>query len=252
MDEWIEYIVGLGDEKGAKVLQLYENAATKGCGGPEAATLVQARVRGHQERVSPTKPRPEKAPPKKVLILFGPPGAGKGSQAPKIVEKLGSPQLSTGDMLRNAVGNPSSEVGMQAKEVMSTGGLVDDELVTNIIKERVQAEDCKGGFILDGFPRTLEQAKMLDAMLAEGGCKVSLVLALEVPDEVLTERICGRWVHKGSGRSYHKTFAKPKSLPEGETPTVENMLDDETGEPLMQVSPNPNPTRYVPVTVIQP
>ena len=123
---------------------------------------------------------------------------------------------------------------MQAKEVMSTGGLVDDELVTNIIKERVRADDCKGGFILDGFPRTLEQAKMLDAMLAEGGCKVSLVLALEVPDEVLTERICGRWVHKGSGRSYHKTFAKPKSLPEGETPTVENMLDDETGEPLMQ------------------
>ena len=85
LDEWITYITGLGEEKATKVLQLYENAATKGCGGPEAATLVQARVRGHQERVSPTKPRPEKAPPKKVLILFGPPGAGKGSQAPKIL-----------------------------------------------------------------------------------------------------------------------------------------------------------------------
>ena len=85
LDEWITYITGLGEEKAVKVLQLYENAATKGCGGPEAATLVQARVRGHQERVSPTKPRPEKAPPKKVLILFGPPGAGKGSQAPTIL-----------------------------------------------------------------------------------------------------------------------------------------------------------------------
>ena len=179
---------------------------------------------------------------KTVMILFGPPGAGKGSQAPKIVETLGIPQLSTGDMLRAAVA-AGSEVGKQAKDVMASGGLVSDELVVSIIKDRITEEDCKGGFILDGFPRTLEQAKMLDAMLAEEGCKVSLVLALEVPDEVLTERICGRWVHKGSGRSYHKTFAKPKSLPEGETPTVENMMDDETGEPLMQVSPNPSPNR---------
>ena len=204
----------------------------------EAAVKMQAVIDG--KSASSAKPGEGG---KIVMVLFGPPGAGKGSQAPKIVEKLGTPQLSTGDMLRNAVGNPASEVGMQAKEVMATGGLVDDELVTNIIKERVRADDCKGGFILDGFPRTLEQAKMLDAMLAEEGCKVSLVLALEVPDEVLTERICGRWVHKGSGRSYHKTFAKPKSLPEGETPTVENMMDDETGEPLMQVSPNPSSNR---------
>ena len=170
---------------------------------------------------------------KTVMILFGPPGAGKGSQAPKIVEKLGIPQLSTGDMLRAAVA-AGSEVGKKAKDVMSSGGLVSDELVVSIIKDRITEDDCKTGFILDGFPRTVEQAKMLDGMLESTGDKVSLVLALEVPDEVLTERICGRWVHKASGRSYHVKFAKPKSLADGATPSVETMLDDETGEPLMQ------------------
>jgi len=167
------------------------------------------------------------------MILFGPPGAGKGSQAPKIVDTLNIPQLSTGDMLRAAV-VAGTEVGKQAKEVMESGGLVSDELVVSIIKDRITEADCAPGFILDGFPRTVEQAKMLDAMLEESGDRVSLVLALEVPDEILTERICGRWVHKSSGRSYHVSFAKPKSLGEGEAPTAENMLDDETGEPLMQ------------------
>merc|ERR1740115_564159 len=160
---------------------------------------------------------------KTVMILFGAPGCGKGSQAPKIVETLSIPQLSTGDMLRAAVA-AGSEVGKQAK----------DELVVSIIKDRITDEDCTGGFILDGFPRTVEQAKMLDAMLENSGDKVSLVLALEVPDAVLTERICGRWVHKDSGRSYHVKFAKPKSLGEGDKPSEANMLDDETGEPLMQ------------------
>jgi len=170
---------------------------------------------------------------KTVMILFGPPGAGKGSQAPKIVDTLSIPQLSTGDMLRAAVA-AGSEVGKQAKDVMASGGLVSDELVVSIIKDRIKDEDCTGGFILDGFPRTVEQAKMLDAMLEGTGDKVSLVLALEVPDEVLTERICGRWVHKASGRSYHVKFAKPKSLGEGDVPSETSMLDDETGEPLMQ------------------
>merc|ERR1719238_401942 len=169
---------------------------------------------------------------KTVMILFGPPGAGKGSQAPKIVETLNIPQLSTGDMLRAAVA-AGTEVGLQAKDVMASGGLVSDELVVSIIRERITEADCGGGFILDGFPRTVEQAKMLDEMLAASGDKVSLVLALEVPDEVLTERICGRWVHKASGRSYHIKFAPPKSLGDAE-PSVETMLDDETGEALMQ------------------
>ena len=164
------------------------------------------------------------------MLLLGPPGAGKGSQAPKIVEALGIPQLSTGDLLRAAVA-AGAEAGKQAKEVMESGGLVSDELVVSIIRDRTQAADCAGGFVLDGFPRTVEQAAMLDAMLEEGGGRVSLVLALEVPDEVLIERICGRWVHKASGRSYHVKFAQPKSLGEGEAPSEANMLDDETGEP---------------------
>ena len=117
---------------------------------------------------------------------------------------------------------------------MAAGGLVTDELVISIIRDRVKDADCAGGFILDGFPRTVEQAKMLDAMLEGTGDKVSLVLALEVPDEVLTERICGRWVHKASGRSYHVKFARPRSLGEGDAPSAATMLDDETGEPLMQ------------------
>jgi len=173
------------------------------------------------------------AAPRTVMILFGPPGAGKGTVAPKVVETLGIPQLSTGDMLRAAVA-AGTEVGLEAKSVMESGGLVSDELVVGIIKERVTHEDCQKGFILDGFPRTVGQAQMLDAMLVETQEKVSFVVALEVPDEVLTERICGRWVHKASGRSYHVKFSPPKSLTEGATPSVETMLDDETAEPLMQ------------------
>ena len=175
-------------------------------------------------------PAPGKA--KKIMILFGPPGAGKGSHAPKIVATLGIPQLSTGDMLRAAVA-AGTELGKQAEGVMKSGGLVSDELVVSLIKERISAADCAKGFILDGFPRTMEQTKMLDAMLAEAGDKVNYVVALEVPDAVLAERICGRWVHKESGRSYHIKFAPPKSLGD-QAPSVETMLDDETGQPLMQ------------------
>ena len=170
---------------------------------------------------------------KTVMILFGPPGAGKGSQAPKIVQTLNVPQLSTGDMLRAAVA-AGTEVGKQAKDVMQSGGLVSDQLVVSIIRDRITEDDCAHGFILDGFPRTVEQAQMLDSMLEDGGSCVSLVLALEVPDEVLTERICGRWIHKASGRSYHVKYARPKSLADGQEPSADNMLDDETGEPLMQ------------------
>jgi adenylate kinase len=169
---------------------------------------------------------------KKIMILLGPPGAGKGSQAPKIVQSLGIPQLSTGDMLRAAVA-ASTALGKQAEGVMESGGLVSDELVVNLIRERIAADDCSKGFILDGFPRTMEQTQMLDAMLAEAGEKVGFVVALDVPDEVLTERICGRWVHKESGRSYHIKFAPPKSLGD-QAPSVTTMLDDETGQPLMQ------------------
>jgi len=136
-------------------------------------------------------------------------------------------------MLRAAVA-AGTEVGKQAKAVMDSGGLVSDEIVVGIIKDRVLESDCSKGFILDGFPRTVEQANKLDDMLSASGEKVSSVVELSVPDEVLEERICGRWIHKSSGRSYHVSFAPPKSLPSGAKPDESNMLDDETGEPLMQ------------------
>lgn len=168
-----------------------------------------------------------------IIILFGPPGAGKGSHAPSIVELLGTPQLSTGDMLRAAVAE-GSEIGKKADEVMKSGGLVSDEIVVDIVRDRIARDDCKAGFLLDGFPRTLDQAKQLDEMLAAGGEAVSMVLALAVPDEVLEQRITGRWIHKESGRSYHVMYKRPKSLGSDDTPSPENMLDDETGEPLVQ------------------
>jgi adenylate kinase len=171
---------------------------------------------------------------RKILILFGPPGAGKGTQAPRIVDKLNIPQLSTGDMLREAVAN-KTEVGMKAKEIMNSGGLVSDDIVVGIIRDRIAQMDCGWGFILDGFPRTTAQATALDMMLqkSNGGEKVSNVIALEVPDAVLEQRICGRWIHKSSGRSYHVTNNPPKSF-RGGPPSTKNMLDDETGESLYQ------------------
>ena len=126
------------------------------------------------------------------MILFGPPGAGKGTHGPKIEDKLGIPQLSTGDMLRAAVAE-GTEIGKKAKGLMAAGKLVGDDIVIGIIKDRIQQPDCDTGFILDGFPRTLPQAKAVDALLAESGECVNSVMSLEVPDAVLEERICGRW-----------------------------------------------------------
>jgi adenylate kinase len=148
---------------------------------------------------------------------------------------LGLAQLSTGDMLRGAVA-AGTDVGKQAAAVMKAGGLVSDEIVVGIIRDRIQEDDCKFGFILDGFPRTLEQAKALDAMLAKEGAVVTKVIELQVPDGVLEERICGRWIHSPSGRSYHIKYAPPKSMKLDATgkPIPETMNDDETGEPLMQ------------------
>ena len=175
--------------------------------------------------------------PRNILILFGPPGAGKGTHGPNMVELLGIPQLSTGDMLRAAVAD-QTEIGKQADAVMKAGGLVSDQIVVGIIKERIAQDDCKFGFILDGFPRTLAQAKALDEMLAkqDTGGTVTKVIELNVPDAVLEERICGRWIHKSSGRSYHVKFAPPKSMKKDDQgqPIPSTMLDDATGEPLMQ------------------
>uniref|UniRef100_A0A7S1Z3M2 Adenylate kinase active site lid domain-containing protein n=1 Tax=Trieres chinensis TaxID=1514140 RepID=A0A7S1Z3M2_TRICV len=173
--------------------------------------------------------------PRNIMILFGPPGAGKGTHGPKIEDLLGIPQLSTGDMLRAAV-SAKTEVGLKAAAVMKAGGLVSDDIVVGIIRDRIREPDCRFGFILDGFPRTLVQAKALDKMLSEEGACVTKVVELQVPDGVLEERICGRWIHKKSGRSYHVKFAPPKSMKLGADgkPIKESMVDDETGEPLMQ------------------
>ena len=166
----------------------------------------------------------------KIIILFGPPGSGKGTRAPFVVENLGIPQLSTGDMLRTAVASGSA-IGLEAEAVMKSGKLVDDKLVVSVVSERIQHPDCVEGFILDGFPRTIQQAIMLDEVLLP--LKVNLVLALHVREDVLFERICGRWIHEPSGRSYHSKYSPPKSLGCQEI-CKETMLDDETYEPLVQ------------------
>jgi len=173
--------------------------------------------------------------PRNIIILFGPPGAGKGTHGPKIEDMLSIPQLSTGDMLRAAV-SAQTEVGKQAEAVMKAGGLVSDEIVVGIIRDRIKEPDCRFGFILDGFPRTLVQAQALDKMLSEEGACVTKVIEFDVPDQVLEERITGRWIHKKSGRSYHVKFAPPKSMKKSWSGVIdpESMKDDVTGEPLIQ------------------
>ena len=139
------------------------------------------------------------------IVLLGAPGAGKGTQAQFLMDKFGIPQISTGDMLRAAI-KAGSELGNQAKAVMDAGQLVSDDLIIGLVKERVAQEDCKAGFLLDGFPRTIPQA---DAMKFNG-IDVDHVLEFDVPDEVIVERMAGRRVHSGSGRVYHVVYNPPK------------------------------------------
>lgn len=153
------------------------------------------------------------------LILLGGPGAGKGTQAAFITEKFGIPQISTGDMLRAAV-KAGSPMGVEAKKVMDAGGLVSDGIILGLIAERLKQPDCAGGFLFDGFPRTLPQAEALRAQ----GIKLDYVLEIDVSDDEIIRRMSGRRVHPGSGRTYHVVFNPPKL--EGK--------DDVTGEALIQ------------------
>ncbi len=143
------------------------------------------------------------------IILLGPPGAGKGTQAKMISEKYGIPQIATGDILREAVAK-GTELGKKAKEYMDRGELVPDEIVIGIVKERLKQPDCENGFILDGFPRTLAQAEALDKMLEELGKKLDAVINIDVPEEEIVKRIVNRRTCKNCGAVYHLIFNPPK------------------------------------------
>jgi len=153
------------------------------------------------------------------LILLGAPGAGKGTQATFICQKYGIPQISTGDMLRAAV-KAGTPLGLEAKKVMDSGGLVSDDIIIGLVKDRITHADCANGFLFDGFPRTIPQAEAMRA----AGVKLDYVLEIDVPFDAIVERMSGRRSHPASGRTYHIKFNPPKA--EGK--------DDVTGEPLVQ------------------
>ncbi|KAF2118894.1 adenylate kinase [Lophiotrema nucula] len=165
-------------------------------------------------------------PEGKRLVLMGPPGAGKGTQAPTIKDKYCICHLATGDMLRAQV-TKKTALGREAKKIMDAGGLVSDEIMVNMIKNELENnQECKNGFILDGFPRTVTQAEKLDDMLTASQKPLQHAIELQIDDGLLVSRITGRLIHPASGRSYHKIFNPPK----------EAMKDDVTGEPLIQRS----------------
>ncbi len=153
------------------------------------------------------------------IILLGSPGSGKGTQAQFITEKYGIPQISTGDMLRAAV-REGTPLGLEAKKVMDSGGLVSDEIILGLIRERINKEDCANGFLLDGFPRTIAQAEGLQDM----GVEIDYVIEIAVDDEEIIKRMAGRRVHPGSGRTYHIEYNPPR----------QDGKDDVTGEALIQ------------------
>jgi adenylate kinase len=153
------------------------------------------------------------------LILLGAPGAGKGTQATFICKKYGIPQISTGDMLRAAV-KAGTEMGLAAKKVMDSGALVSDDIIIGLVKERIAQDDCKQGFLFDGFPRTIAQAEAMKT----AGVKLDYVLEIDVPFDAIIERMSGRRSHTASGRTYHVKFNPPKV----------DGVDDVTGDPLIQ------------------
>jgi len=206
----LEYLKSLVAQLNDKIKTLEEKAAKTTSG---AAQKAESAVKG--------------APRKGGLrtILVGPPGAGKGTQAPSIRDKFCVCHLATGDMLRSQVAQKTA-LGVEAKKIMDSGGLVRDDIMVGMIKAELETEKCKNGFILDGFPRTVPQAEMLGEMLTTRNEKLDNVVELQIKDELLISRITGRLIHEKSGRTYHKEFNPPKKP----------MTDDVTGEPLTQRS----------------
>jgi len=189
-------------------------------------------VRQLNDKISSLEARAKSAIPSQKpveqlrMILIGPPGAGKGTQAPKIKEKFCVCHLATGDMLREQI-NRKTTLGVEAKKIIDAGGLVNDDIMVGMIKQQLENnKECKNGFILDGFPRTVPQATKLDSMLEERKETLNHVVELKIADQLLISRITGRLIHPASGRTYHREFHPPKN----------NMKDDVTGEPLIQRS----------------
>ena len=153
------------------------------------------------------------------IVLLGPPGAGKGTQAEVLCKNFNLPHISTGNMLREAI-QSGTQLGRQAKKLMDDGILVSDEAIVSLVVERIKQEDCKSGFLFDGYPRTIPQAEALDQKSIE----IDAVIEIDVPDREIIKRMAGRRVHLGSGRNYHVVFNPPKIVDK----------DDQTGEPLIQ------------------
>ncbi|CAG8907325.1 unnamed protein product [Penicillium egyptiacum] len=198
----------------------------------EAVSGLKTTIQQLEAKVSELESRlanggkPKSVAEQMRIILMGPPGAGKGTQAPKLKEKYCACHLATGDMLRSQVAK-KTDLGKEAKKIMDQGGLVSDEIMVNMIKSELDNNaECKNGFILDGFPRTVAQAERLDDMLIARDQKLQHAVELQIDDSLLVARITGRLVHPASGRSYHKIFNPPK----------EDMKDDVSGEPLIQRS----------------
>ncbi|KAJ3740508.1 adenylate kinase-domain-containing protein [Lentinula detonsa] len=181
------------------------------------------KIKALEQRASSSQPSPAV---QLRTILMGPPGAGKGTQAPLIRDKFCVCHLATGDMLREQVAQ-KTKLGLEAKKIMDEGGLVPDEVMVGMIKGELETNKaCKNGFVLDGFPRTVPQAQKLDGMLEHRGEKLDSVVQLLIDDSLLISRITGRLIHPASGRTYHREFNPPKKP----------MVDDVTGEPLIQRS----------------